>query len=111
MITHAPHSVEAMCRAGGTTARGLRFWEEQGLLGDVARSEGNTRRYTDAQLNLGRIIAAAQFGNFPLDQIKEMLESYDAEVYDALLIRLSDQVKAAIRLGEQLPKPAREYDL
>jgi DNA-binding transcriptional MerR regulator len=116
------HSIEEMQRAGCTTARGVRYWEENGLLGDVQRSDGGThRRFTDEQLNRARIIAAAQFGGFPLEQIKEMLAGYDAEVYEALMTRLADQTRAAVRLGEQLPVPqgytapgeavAPEYDL
>jgi hypothetical protein len=34
----ANHSIDEACRAGGTTARGIRFWQEQGLLGDVEQS-------------------------------------------------------------------------
>lgn len=117
------HSIDEMMRAGCTSARGIRHWEELELLGEVARSDGGThRRYTDEQLNLARIIAAAQFGGFPLDQIKEMIAVYDGEVFEAILTRLADQTRAAVRLGENLPKPVdyvipgepvekQEYDL
>nr|GAT42305.1 superfamily II DNA/RNA helicase [Mycena chlorophos] len=113
------HSQADFCRAGCTSPRGARFWEEQGLLGDVARGETGIRRYTDEQMEKARIIAAAQFGGFPLEQIKDMLAVYhsDAEVHDALLQRLEDQVRAASRLGANLPKPRipagvkLEYDL
>lgn len=113
------HSVEDMCRAGGTTRRGVRFWEEKGLLGTVARSSGDTRQFTDEQLDRAKIIAAASFGGWKLEQVKEMLETYhvDPEIYEALTIRLSDQIRAAARLAEQLPvpmiskAPMQEYDL
>lgn len=112
------HSVEEMCRAGCTTRRGVRFWEDEGLLGTVERSDGGTRRYTPAQLDRAKIIAAAQFGGWKLDEIKEMVANYDAEVHEALLVRLSDQAMAAARLGEMLPAPGgavppahQEYDL
>lgn len=114
-MTVAKHSVEEMCRAGCTSRRGVRYWEEQGLLGVVARSEGGTRRYTDEQLDMARVIAAAQFGGWHLDKIKEMVLGYDMEVYEALLIRLSEQARAAARLAENLPSPVKakvpEYDL
>lgn len=114
-----PHTVEDMCRAGCTTRRGVRYWEDVGLLGEVARSAGDTRQYTDKQLERAAIIAAAQFGGFSLETIGEMLNVYhaDMEVYDALTMRLSDQMRAAARLGEALPKPLavrpakQEYDL
>jgi DNA-binding transcriptional MerR regulator len=106
------HSVEEMCIAGCTSRRGVRYWEDQGLLGSVERSEGGTRRFTAEQLDKARIIAAAQFGNFSLDTIKQMLLEWGPEVYEAILTRLADQTRAAARLGEQLPKPSKqEFDL
>lgn len=113
------HSVEDMTRAGCTTRRGVRFWEDQGLLGEVARSLGGTRQYTPAQLDKAKIIAAAQFGGFDLETIGKMLGEYDSsmEVCDALMTRLADQMRAAARLAENLPTPiagrpaTQEYDL
>lgn len=110
------HSVDEMCRAGCTSRRGVRFWEEKGLLGEVQRSDGDTRRYTDEQVNRAKIIAAAQFGGWSLEEIAQMLIEYGPEVHEAILTRLADQAMAAARLGEQLPKPpeksaAKEYDL
>ncbi len=110
------HSPDEMARAGCTTLRGIRLWEEQGLLGPVARSNGGTRQYTAAQLDKARIIAAAQFGGWSLAEIKQMLIEWGPEVYEALCTRLSDQMRACIRLIEELPTPpgastAQEYDL
>lgn len=107
------HTTEAMCRAGCTTRRGVRFWEEQGLLGEVARSEGGNRLYTDEQITRARIIAAAQFGGWKLEEIKEMVETYDYEVADAIATRLADQAAAAASLIENLPAVLRtqEYDI
>lgn len=108
------HSVDEMVRAGCTTRRGIRFWEEKGLLGPVERSDGDTRRYTPEQLDKAKIIAAAQFGGWSLDEIAEMLNEWGPEVHEAILFRLSSQAMAAARLGEQLPRPPItevEYDL
>lgn len=108
------HSMDEMTRAGCTSRRGVRHWEDMGLLGSVARSTGDNRRYTDEQIERAKIIAAAQFGGFDLATIKAMLEAYDAEAYEALMQRLLDQVRAAIRLQENLPRPnvaSAEYDL
>lgn len=107
------HSVEAMTRAGCTSRRGVRHWEDIGLLGEVSRSEGGTRRFTDEQLDKAKVIAAAQFGGWSLEEIKQMLDEWGPEVYEALLTRLADQTRAAVRLGEQLPKPVgvQEFDL
>lgn len=110
------HSVEEMTRAGCTTRRGVRFWEDKGLLGNVERSAGGTRRYTPAQLDKAKIIAAAQFGGWSIEQIELMLIEWGPETYDAIIIRLDDQIRAAVRLGQALSKPADEstaieYDL
>lgn len=100
------HSIDEMCRAGCTSRRGVRYWEEQGLLGEVGRTPGDHRIYTPEQLDLAKIIAAAQFGGFDLEMIGQMVVQYDAGVHDALLTRLEDQVRAASRLAQNLPKPA-----
>lgn len=110
------YSMDDMTRAGCTSRRGVRYWQDEGLLGEVARSEGGTRRYTAEQLDKAKIIAAAQFGGWSLDEIRQMLIEWGPEVYEALLTRLADQARAAARLGEQLPKPpadstAMEFDL
>jgi DNA-binding transcriptional MerR regulator len=110
------HSVEDMTRAGCTTRRAIRFWEEKGLLGRVDRSDGNTRRYTDEQLNKAKIIAAASFGGWTLEEISQMLVEWGPEVHEAILTRLSQQAMAAARLATDLPRAplastAQEYDL
>lgn len=113
-----PHTVEAMTLAGCTSRTGIRYWEDAGLLGNVHRTPGGTRRYTNLQLKQARIIATAQFGGFDLKTIKQMLEEYfvDGSVFEALQLRLEDQMRAAVRLSEHLPnpadeKPVLEYDL
>ena len=113
------HSVEDMCKAGGTTARGVRYWEDEGLLGKVERSDGNQRRYSADQIKRAKIIAAAQFGGWKLAEIKEMVSAYDEEAHEAIHIRLAQQANAATLLASQLPDPLpskpvdeiAEYDL
>lgn len=110
------HSVDDMVRAGCTTRRGVRFWEEKGLLGPVERSDGDTRRYTAEQLDRAKIIAAAQFGGWSLEEIALMLVEWGPGVHEAILTRLADQAMAAARLAMDLPpapgtSKAVEYDL
>lgn len=109
-------SVDDMTRAGCTSRRGIRYWEEKGLLGPVERSDGDTRRYTQEQLDKAKIIAAAQFGGWSLEEIQQMLVEWGPEVHEALLTRLADQAMAAARLATDLPTPpaestAVEFDL
>lgn len=110
------HTVEDMVRAGCTTRRGVRFWEEKGLLGSVERSDNDTRRYTSAQLDQAKIIAAAQFGGWSLEEISQMLIEWGTEAHEAILTRLTDQARAAANLATALPAPTSaikfaEYDL
>jgi MerR family redox-sensitive transcriptional activator SoxR len=101
------YSIEEMAKAGCTTPRGVRFWEEQGLLGSVERTEGNQRRFTQEQLDRARIIAAAQFGGWPLAEIGEIVASYSDGARQKVIDRLAAQAEAAARLAEQLPVPSR----
>lgn len=108
------YSPGEMTRAGCTSLRGIRLWEDEGLLGEVERTKGGQRRYTIEQMDKARIIAAAQFGGWTLDEIRSMLAEWDDDVRLAILTRLDDQIRAAVRLGEQLPKagePVLEFDL
>lgn len=109
-------SVAEISRAGCTSPRGVRHWEGRGLLGLVERTQGDTRRYTAEQMDKARIIAAAQFGGWSLEEMGPLLDEWGPEAYAAIMTRLSDQVRAAVRLGEHLPKPTaisvdQEYDL
>lgn len=109
-------SIEDMAKIGCTTARGVRYWENEGLLGIVERSAGGQRRYTEAQLDRARIIAACKFGGWSLDDAKRMVLDYDREAYDALVHRLMSQVALAEQMAAALPspadsKPVLEWDL
>lgn len=111
-----PITVADMAKAGCTTARGIRYWEQEGLLGEVDRSTGKQRTYTEAQLDRARIIAAAKFAGFDLDTTRQMLEAYDTEAYEAVLHRLVQQASLAGWLAEELPMPREKqstpvYDL
>mgnify|MGYP002785356186 CR=1 FL=1 len=105
--------LDDMCRAGMTSPRGVRWWEEQQLLGEVERTDGGQRRYTGEQIRLAKIIAAAQYGSFSLAEIKDMLADYDDEAFEAIQHKLAAVATTALALGEGLPKPEIpvEYDL
>lgn len=107
------YTVNDMCIAGCTSRRGVRFWESEGLLGIVNRSAGGTRQYTQDQINRAKIIAAAKFGGWELSEAKIMLNEWSEETRAALVFRLSEQAKAALKLAENLPHcdDAMEFDL
>jgi DNA-binding transcriptional MerR regulator len=103
-------SIDDMAKAGCTTPRGIRYWEDEGLLGPVERTPGKQRRYTDEQLQQARIIAACQFGGWNLDDAKRMVLVYDREAYDALVRRLMSQATLAEQLAVALPQPKDEIE-
>lgn len=104
------YSVDDMAKAGCTSPRGVRWWEEQGLLGPVERTSGNQRRYTEEQVRRARIIAAAQYCSYSLTEIAEMVRVYDVEVYQALQVKLASVANTALTLGEGLPMPGAIID-
>jgi len=104
------YSIDDMATAGLTSPRGVRWWEEKGLLGEVARTSGDQRRYTEHQLWRVRIIAAAQYCSFTLAEIKEMLEAYGPEVALAIQVKLASVANTALALGEGLPTPGEVID-
>lgn len=104
------YSIKDMCAAGCTSERGVRWWEEKGLLGKVERTSGDQRRYTEAQLRNARIIAAAQYCSFSLDEIGAMLKAYDEEAHTALQIKLASVANTALTLAEGLPLPGNIID-
>lgn len=109
------YTLEDMQRAGCTSGRGIRYWEEQGLLGQVERSSGGRRKYSQDNLDRAKIVAAAQFGGFSLDEAKAMVDEWGGEAYEAVQIRLTQQIVAATMLRENLPEPKpaekQEWDL
>ncbi len=82
------YSIDEICRAGCTTPRGVRFWQEKGLLGDVARSAGNQRRFDDAHLDKVRIIAACQLAGMQIAEIRYILDNYDESIRWNVISRL-----------------------
>ena len=68
-------SIKDMMAAGSTTSRAVRWWEEQGLLGTVERTDAGHRRYTEKQLELAKFISAGRAAGMPLKWIEgHMLE-------------------------------------
>lgn len=98
------YTVNDMCVAGCTSRRGIRYWETEGMLGIVERTNGGTRKYSADQMDRAKIIAAAQFGGWSLEKTKEMISEWGPEARAALIERLAMQAKAALKLAENLPK-------
>jgi len=91
------YTIDDMLKAGQTTLRGVRWWEKQGLLGEVARSDGNHRRYTPEHIRRAKIIAACQKCGMQLAEIKHVVSHYDPAVRSNIIARM-------LKAGEELDK-------
>lgn len=56
------------------TADTLRYYEKIGLFPNVSRTAAGVRQYDDSDLSRLRFIKRAQYMNFSLDEIKDLLE-------------------------------------
>lgn len=72
------YSIEQVAARTGLTKRTLRYYEEVGLLPPTGRTEGNYRRYSEADIErLERIKKLRDLLGFSLSDIRELLEADD----------------------------------
>jgi DNA-binding transcriptional MerR regulator len=93
------YTIEQVAARTGFTKRTLRYYEEVGLLPPTNRTEGNYRRYSEADIQrLERIKNLRDLLGFSLTDIRELLEVEDER----------GQIKVAYRHEtENLAKVAR----
>src|SRR5579859_7040413 len=71
-------SIEQVAARTGLTKRTLRYYEEVGLLPPTNRTEGNYRRYSEADIQrLERIKKLRDLLGFSLADIRELLDAED----------------------------------
>ena len=74
----ALYTIEQVASRTGFTKRTLRYYEEVGLLPPTGRTEGNYRRYSEADIErLERIKNLRGLLGFSLNEIRELLEAED----------------------------------
>ena len=74
-------SIEQAATRTGFTKRTLRYYEEVGLLPPTGRTEGNYRRYSEADVELlERIKNLRELLGFSLADIREIIEAEDERV-------------------------------
>jgi MerR family gold-responsive transcriptional activator of gol and ges genes len=105
------YSIAEIAKAGRCSPRAIRYWEDLGLLGEVLRTDGDTRRYTDVQIQKARIISACQFVDWPLSNVEEILNNWTPLRRADVVQALKSYVDTAQELIEELPQPKQEYDL
>ena len=76
MDEQARYTIEQVATRTGMTKRTLRYYEEVGLLPPACRTEGNYRRYTEADIKrLERIKELRDLLGFSLNDIRELLSA------------------------------------
>jgi Cu(I)-responsive transcriptional regulator len=68
-----PVNIGQAAQLSGISPKMLRHYEGMGLLGDVQRTEGNYRQYTEADVHTLRFIRRARDMGFTLDQIRDLV--------------------------------------
>ncbi len=94
-------SIGQLAEAAGTSVQTVRWYEQQGLLPEPARSEGGQRRYDDATLRRLVFIRHARELGLTLNDIRALLELADnpaapCEEADAIIRRELARVREKI---------------
>ncbi len=72
-MTTWPVNIGLAARLSGISPKMLRHYEGLGLLGDVARTEGNYRQYGEADVHTLRFIRRSRDMGFTLDEIRDLV--------------------------------------
>ena len=90
-------TIEQVAAQTGLTKRTLRYYEEVGLLPPTGRTEGNYRRYNDADIQrLERIKNLRDLLGFSLADIREIMEVDDERVHLREIYRHVTEAEAKI---------------
>lgn len=110
------YTIEQVATRTGLTKRTLRYYEEVGLLPPAGRTEGNYRKYSEADVErIERIKELRNLLGFSLSDIRQILEAEeerglikmayqqetDAEAKIAQLDRSDELIREQLRLIEQ----------
>ncbi len=68
------YTIKEICRKTGLSAHTLRYYEREGLLVDVGRSQGGFRRYSEADLESLSLICCLKNTGMPLQEIARFME-------------------------------------
>ncbi|MFF7312344.1 MerR family transcriptional regulator [Streptomyces sp. NPDC008137] len=112
-------SIGELAERAGATVKTVRFYSDQGLLPEAARSSGGHRRYGPLALERLRLIRSLRALDLPLPEIRRVLEDDDAAgralegALDSRLSELGSELKvlrwreAALQLVRDCPPAQR----
>lgn len=97
MANQSCYSIEQVSTRTGLTKRTLRYYEEVGLLPPTDRTDGNYRRYSEADLQkLDRIKELRDLLGFSLTDIRQLLETDDER--DHIKVAYKHETDAATKI-------------
>ena len=68
------YSIQEVCNKTGLTAHTLRYYEKEGLLTDIRRSEGGFRQYSDEDMEWLGLICCLKNTGMPLQEIARFVQ-------------------------------------
>ncbi|HEX6477678.1 MAG TPA: MerR family transcriptional regulator [Ktedonobacteraceae bacterium] len=93
------YTIEQVSAQTGLTKRTLRYYEEVGLLPPTDRTEGNYRRYNEADLKrLDNIKKLRDLLGFSLADIREIMEAEDER--GLIKVAYKNETEAAAKIGQ-----------
>ena len=93
------YTIEQVSAQTGLTKRTLRYYEEVGLLPPTDRTEGNYRRYTEADLKrLDNIKKLRDLLGFSLADIREIMEAEDER--GQIKVAYKSETEAAAKISQ-----------
>src|ERR1700719_4093209 len=93
------YTIEQVASRTGFTKRTLRYYEEVGLLPPTDRTEGNYRRYTEADLKrLDNIKKLRDLLGFSLADIREIMEAEDER--GQIKVAYKNEIEAAAKIAQ-----------
>ena len=92
-------TIEQVSAQTGLTKRTLRYYEEVGLLPPTDRTEGNYRRYTEADVKrLDKIKKLRDLLGFSLADIREIMEAEDER--GQIKVAYKNETEVAAKIGQ-----------
>lgn len=91
-----------LAKRTGLNASRIRFYEAEGLIGNVERGANGYRRYPPEAVAVLGIITSAQRAGFTLDQIRHLMPAGSSWKHDELVVLLREKVAEIDALQEQL---------
>src|SRR5256714_13488311 len=93
------YTIEQVASRTGFTKRTLRYYEEVGLLPPTDRTEGNYRRYTEADVKrLDKIKKLRDLLGFSLADIREIMEAEDER--GQIKVAYKNETEVVAKIGQ-----------